>query len=37
LLKNTLNGGIQSRRTTIRNSTATQEEVQEVCTFAPFR
>jgi hypothetical protein len=29
LLKNTLNGGIQSRRTTIRNSTATQEECKK--------
>jgi hypothetical protein len=37
LLKSTLNGGIQSRRGTVRNPIARQEEMQEVCTFAPFR
>jgi hypothetical protein len=37
LLKNTLNGGIQSRRKIMRNSIARQEEMQETCTFAPFR
>jgi hypothetical protein len=36
LLKNTLNGGIQSRQRTIRNSIARQEKMQAVCTFTPF-
>jgi hypothetical protein len=37
LLKNTLNGGIQSRRKTMGNSTTRQEEMQEAWTLAPFR